>query len=302
VVPQPVVPAPEIQQLAQQLTQVAPQPTAPSFELPQGVSDRTKENFDKLTESNRKLLEANQILESELSKRTVAETQMAPITQPAPTQQPDVSQFVDVDPLTGERFVNEVKLQQAIAQANDRALKAEQQIRTYIDTQQQKEVRRQEEEAYQAYPQLKPNDLANFDRDLSKMTQMYALDSMMNPSDYGNRTLSFKEAADLAYKRLHGEQIAAPSAQAQQMTVQPTVNTTNVNTQPTQDNSAQSGIPEQGGMAAEGRPVNVNPQDLTSDLRVLQDKTRKGDMWALAKRLTQVPHTGTPTHGGEGGE
>lgn len=303
---QPVVNVPsEPQQLAQQLSQVAPTPAIPNaFELPQGVSERTKENFDRLTDSNRKLLEANQILETELSRRSLSERQMAPISQQQP-QQPDVTQFVEVDSITGEKYVNEQKLQQAIVQANDRASRAEQQVRSYIETQQQKEIRKQEDETYMAYPQLNPSNVQGYDKELEVMTRAYALDSMMNPKDYGNRTLSFKEAADMASKKLKGNiPVAAPSAPAQVAAVQQAVvnNQPNAIQQPiSQGNSVNSGIPEQGGMAAEGRPVNVNPQDLTNDLRVLQDRTRKGDVWALAQRLTQVPHTGTPTHGDEAG-
>jgi hypothetical protein len=300
--PAVVQPAPSLENLAQQIVQQAPVvPQAPAkqtFELPEGVTDRTKDQFDKLTDSNKKLLQANRILQTELSRRAQTESMMAPLQQVAQPQQPDVTQFVEVDPISGEQYVNEKKLQEAIVQANDRALRAEKQVQDYIVSQQRKEDQKQTAEAYANYPQLDPNNLEKFDSELNRVTRAYALDSMLNPQEYG-RTLTFKEAADLAAKQLAGKQIPAPSVEAQQISnqAQPTViQNANQTQQPTV-----SVIKEQGGIAAEGLPVNVNPQQGDEDLLALQQKTRKGDMWALAKRLTKVPHTGTPTHSDEAG-
>lgn len=301
VVSEPVVPA-VTQTPAPVVTQPAPvepiAPTMPSFELPQGVTDRTKEQFDKLTDSNRKLLEANQILENELTHRTTSEAQFAPIQQPVVPQQPDVKEFLSVDPLTGEQYIDENKLQASLNNANSRAMQAEQQVKNYIESQQNKEIAKQEEETYNAYPQLDPKNPFKVDRELEKLTRAYALDSMMNPHDYKNRSLTFKEAADIAHAKLYGnKEVAAPSVEAQQIaTQQPTVETQNA-IQPTQGQTVSSPIQEQGGMAAEGGAVNVNPSELNTDDLALADRTRRGDMWALAKRLTRVPHTGTPTHG-----
>lgn len=301
VVPEPVAPV-VAQTPAPVVTQPAPvQPTAsatPSFELPQGVTDRTTEQFNKLTDSNRKLLEANQILEQELSKRSVSEAQFAPIQQPVVPQQPDVKEFLSVDPLTGEQYIDENKLQASLNNANSRAMQAEQQVKNYIESQQKKEIAKQEEETYSAYPQLNPNDPIKVDRELERLTRAYALDSMMNPRDYKNRSLTFKEAADIAFTKLYGNKpIATPSVEAQQISIQQPTVEPNGNIQPIQGPTASSPTQEQGGMAAEGGAVNVNPSELSTDDLALADRTRRGDMWALAKRLTRTPHTGTPTHG-----
>ncbi len=297
-------PAP-LETLAQQIVQQAPvaQPVSsqPAFELPQGVTDRTKEQFDKLTDNNKKLLDANRILQTELNRRVQSEAQIAPLQQVAQPQQPDVTQFVETDPLTGEQYVNEKKLQEAIAQANDRALRAEKQVRDYIGMQQKKEDDRQASEAFSAYPQLDPTKLDTFDSDFNKLTSLYALDSMMNPAEYGGRSLSFKEAADLATKKLAGKPVAAPSAEAQQISAQAQT-TVNDNANQTQQQPVQTTVKEQGGIAVEGLPVNVNPQQGEEDLLALQKKTRQGDVWALAKRLQSVPHTGTPTHSEDVGQ
>lgn len=292
----------DVQQVAQQVVQPVPATPAaqPSFELPQGVSQRTTEEFQKLTESNRRLLEANQILENERIVRGRTESQFAPIQQPAVVQQPSVEEFVGVDPITGEQYVDNTKLQAALDRANNRAIQAEQQIKNYIDVQQKKETEKQETETYASFPQLNPNNVQGFDSELSKLTRAYALDSMMNPVDYGNRTLTFKEAADLANKKLNGNQsVVTPSPEAQQISAQqPVEQNTNVQPTitPTNGQPVTPSIQEQGGVAAEGGAVNVNPASISDDSLVLADQTRHGDMWALAKRLTTIPHTGTPTH------
>ena len=67
-----------------------------------------------------------------------------------------------------------------------------------------------------------------------------------------------------------------------------------------QENS--SSVKEQGGLSAGGVPVNENAQADPDKLRNLQERTRKGDLWALAERLQGAPHVGTPTSSEEIGE
>ncbi len=307
VMQEPVIQAPVTVPVAPvapvQVTPAVPQPIvpAPLFELPQGVSPRTTQQFDKLTDSNKKLLEANQVLQAELARKKVTEAQIAPLQQLAQPQQPDVNQFVEVDPISGEKYINENKLQAAIVNANDRATRAEQQVTTYIQTEQNKESLKQATETFTKYPQLNPNDPTRFDPNLNKLTRAYALDSMANPGEYGGRTLSFVEAADLAARNIAGQTVATPSVEAQQASAQvpqPAVNpNTNVQIQPATQPVQSNVTKDQGSLAVEGAPINTAPAAGEEDLLSLQQATRKGDVWALAKRLTNVPHTGTPTHG-----
>ena len=262
-------------------------PIAPEFELPTGVTERTKEQFDKLTDSNTKLLEANQVLQSELTQKTQTEKQIAPLQKTA--EQPDIAEYVSVDPVTQERYIDEPRLHDAIKQATDRAVQAEKQIQQYIGTQQKQEDAKQTVEAYAAYPTLDPENKETFDAELTRKTRAYLTDSMMNPREYGGRTLTFKEAADMASeKTVEGE----PSPKTE---VKKPVEQNDKPTQP-ETSSESTDVKEQGGVAAQGVPGSqAQAPQADEELADLQNRSRRGDMWAVAKRLTATDHTGTPT-------
>lgn len=271
----------------QQTTPQAPQaPQEQKPELPEGTSARTSEQFDKLLESNQRLQEANKILQSELARKAQAEQQFAPLQQQTQQQQPQVEQFVELDPVTGERYVNEEKLGTAIREANQRAEKAEKAVQDYVRYQQQQDEQRQTVEAYKAYPELNPQ-AENFDSGLHRRTRALLLDSMMNPGDYDNRTLTFKEAADLAREQNPKEATAVEQKVEEQVAQEEALKQK-----------------EQAGMAASGGAVNVNPAQQDADLESLRWRSRTGDLWAIAQRLQSVPHEGTPTSSkkGEGEE
>lgn len=307
---QPVVPAEVPTVVAPTPEVVEPQPTtgyaqqytqsAPFMELPQDVSDRTKEQFDKLLDSNKKLLESNQKLQEEFNQRLQSEQTLQPLRDLGKPQQPDIAEFVELetDPYTGQTYktINDKKLQEALGKANDRAVRAEQQIQEYIRRQQQAEDARQAAETYKTYPELKPGG-EKFDANLNKVTRRIALDSMMNPQDYGGRSLTFKEAADLAAEELRGA--PAPVQQGGQSMQQQ-----NVNQQPQQPGT--TSVKEQAGLSIEGQPgigqPNLNAEE---DLNALREYTRRGGergTWALAQRLQSVAHTGTPTSKADIGE
>jgi hypothetical protein len=148
-------------------------------ELPEGVTDRTKEQFEKLKQSN-------QALKEQLDQLTAQQRQSV-LGSLAPNQrQPNQDQFVD--PYTGE--VDVAKLNKAITDAQRQANVAR------AEAQKIKEST-QEKEAYTTYPGLNPR-AKNFDKGLYQRTRAILLDSMINQADYGNRELTLKEAADLA--------------------------------------------------------------------------------------------------------
>ncbi len=274
---------------AQPTTQVTPpivQPTVteqPVVEPTQPVqqpvvSERTTEQFEKLKESNGKLFEANKLLQQELARRSKSEQTFAPIQQTPPTPAPAIEQFVETDPVTGEQYVNQQKLSAALSDATQRATRAESAVQNYIKQQQVLEQEKQEREAYNAHPEVDPSN-QKFDAEISRRTRSLLLDSMMNPQDYRGHALTFKEAADEAKKQTQGQ------ATAVEANVQQAIDTKQ---QVTTEAPGVSGAFAQ--QAVSGQPEEIS---------VLRDQTRfgRGDesTWAIAKRLTKVTHTGTPT-------
>jgi hypothetical protein len=244
-------------------------------QLPVGTSERTAEQFDKLKESNKKLYEANQLLQQELERKKGLEQQFQPVQQAIPQeQQPKIEQFIETDPVTGEQFVNEDRLKKAIGEAQSRATRAEQAVQSYIKQQQEREEQRQTEEAYKAYPELNPSH-EKFDTDLTRKTRAFLLDSMVNPQEYSGRPLSFREAADLAKQA-----IGAPVASlAPQPKLEPKKD---------QENEIKmQASAETSGISSQTQEANQVPQE---ELEVLRDRSRRGDLWAVAKRLSQIEH------------
>ena len=262
---------------AQQPTEeTKPETTTTETKLPAGTKERTTEQFDKLKDSNKRLYEANQLLQQELQRKQKMEQQFQPVQQAVPQeQQPKIEQFIEVDPVTGEQFVNEARLKGAISEAQTRATRAEQAVQSYIQQQQHREEQKQTEEAYKAYPELNPNT-EKYDAELTKRTRAFLLDSMVNPQDYSGRALTFKEAADFAKLQLGGKP---------ELTVKP------VKEEPQKTEVSEAKV--QASAEAQG-VTSTTQQSFTApdeELAKLQMKSRQGDPWAIAKRLSKVRHT-----------
>ena len=268
-------------------------PTIPSEgSFPADISQRTSEQFDKLKDSNNRLYEANKILRDELTRKAMVEQQFAPVQQVQQTQQPNIADFITNDPVTGEQFVDNSKLQKVIAETNQRATKAEVAVQSYIKQQQYMEEQKQTEEAYKNFPQLNPSVPDKFDTELSKRTRTLLLDSMMNPVDYGGRPLSFREAAELANGDLSKIRPMKQTSQAPEQA--------SAKTQQQEDSVAK----EQAGLAAQGtssasQPPAVSPDEDLTNLRLLSRKGGKVGDWAIAQRLSKIPHTGIPKSSAE---
>ena len=242
------------------------------------VSDRTKEQFDKLLENNQRLFEANELLQQELVKRQQAAQTFQPIQQPPTQQTPqqvNPNDFVEVDEY-GNKFVNEVKLQTAINTLNDKATRAEQVVQNYIQNAEQREIDRQNKEAYASYPELDPTD-KDFNPEFSDFTRAVIYDSLINSHRYDGRGLSFKEAADLVKSRTGGNQKVEEKIEEKEET--------------SKADEAQE-AKEQGSL----EPV-TQPQGQTAgpdeDLEQLRQITRLGGTnsdRAIAQRLTRIPH------------
>lgn len=261
-------------------------------QLPQGTSQRTTEQFDKLKDSNKRLYDANQLLQQELRKKEQATKQFAPVQQtPGQTQtkEPKVEDFIQTDPQTGEQYVNEDKLKKAIDDAGQRATRAETAVQSYINQQQQIEEKRQTEEAYASYPQLDPKS-EKYDASLSRVTRANLLDSMMNPNDYKGRALTFKEAADLASGK-------ASQKTMEQQTKEKETAEKEAKEAKEKEKQEKLEAKQQATAGAKGVPSTTQEpaQDEEARIANLRMRSRQGDMWAVAQRLTKVDHTGTPS-------
>ncbi len=214
-------------------------------DLPEGVSERTKEQFNKLTE-------ANKALKEELAKKEKFEPIFDSMRPQAPQQgltQGQLDQVTDIDPATGNKFINEEKLNEFLTNSTQKAEAAVAQVNRFIEDQQTRE-------AFTAIPQLNPQD-SKFDPDIHKATRAYILDSMMNPQDYNGRQLTYKEAGERAMKATNAE-IAEVEKEA----------------------NAQQAAKEQGSLEATGRS-DRRSQTNTSE-EELRRAIRSGDEDALA--------------------
>jgi len=151
------------------------------LELPKGVSERTKQQFDKLKDQLR-----------EYRERLYGEQTFKSMTPP-PTQTGEEQPLYD--PKTGLVDVQALNnLQTKAKEADERAQRAETAVQSYIENVQTRE-------AYQAYPELNPkND--KFDESLHRTTRAFLMDSMVYPENYGGGQLTYKEAADLARQQM----------------------------------------------------------------------------------------------------
>jgi len=279
----PQAPAPVAQTTVQQPQQpatIAPKPQTqtgqaePATQLPTGTSERTAERFEKLTESNKRLFDANQLLQQELARKQQVERQFQPVQQTVPQdQQPKIEDYIETDQVTGEQTVNSEKLNKALLDAQSRASRAEQAVKSYIDQQDERERLKQTEEAYKAYPELNPTT-DKFDAALNKRTRAFLLDSMVNSHDYNGRPLTFKEAADLAKAQL-SQPVAAP------------VQTAEPKKEEGKEAKEQASLEAQG-ISSTAQQAQAAPND---ELEQLRQKTRRGDYWAIAQRLKNVTHT-----------
>jgi len=147
-------------------------------ELSEGVSERTKTQFDKLKDK----------LGNWKDRALKAESAVIP---PLPRPQPQPEKLYDPDTgLVNIEGLN--KLQERTIAAERKAQDLEGKFGTYISDS-------QEREAYGKYPELNPR-AKEHDEDLFVDTRRIAMDSMVYPESYGGKPLTMREAADVAKK------------------------------------------------------------------------------------------------------
>lgn len=300
--PTPVV-APVAEPVVQPAAQPAPvvTPVQPVASTP-GASDRTTEQFNKLIDSNQRLFEANELLRQEISRKEQSSQVFQPIQQqPVPVVQPsqpvNPNDFVEVDPVSGERYLNEGKLQSALQAQNEETARLRQTVQSYISTAEQREaerqqekVQQQEQEAYKLHPEINPAS-PQFDAQLSDFTRAVIYDSLINTHRYGGKGLSFAEAAALVKSRVAAGQA---NKTMDQVVVDSGAQQPAVAVAPVADTGAAQEAKEQGSLAARGQtqPRPADSQDFTID--ELRQITRTGGAdsdRAIALRLTNIDHT-----------
>lgn len=241
------------------------------------VSQRTKEQFEKLTTSNQSLNQENEVLKRQIEALRNQSAQQ-PVPQVQTVQQSirqaqasgvDPASYVEVDPKTGERFVDEVKLNKVIEELQSKTIQAEQTINNYIKTNEDRRLQQQREAAYKAHPELEPSS-EKFDKKFYQKVRATVLDSMMNASEYG-KVLSLKEAADYVKTEIVG----------------PSATPTGATGEKQQDNGMSK---VEAGTFVSSQPQNAPIPTNSEELRLLRIETRKGNPNALAQRLLATDH------------
>jgi hypothetical protein len=234
------------------------------------MKDRTRENFEKLLESNQRLFEQNEILRQEIHQRLGTPAPQAPAQpQTPPTQAQSEWDFYETDPKTGETYINRDKLNRTMKDIRERANRAEITAQSLVKTNEEREIERQNQEAFVAYPELNPQG-GKFDERLHKQVRGMLYDSFLNPGVYGGRPLTFKEAADLARGGQPAQPAAQPAPQAQP--------------------GAGEALKEAGAAQLSSQPQNAPAPTDDSELLALRFATRMGSEEALARRLVHTEH------------
>ena len=254
---------------------------APVSPLPDDTRTRTQEQFDKLLESNRKLTEDNANKTLEIAKRDEMDRVFKP--QEPKSDQPasiDPKDFIEKDPVTGQEYINSARLRERLEEASTKAVRAEEIINKYIAETQDKEVARQNEEAFKAYPELDPNG-KKFDVNFTKHVRGILQDSMWNVNDYGGRPLSFKAAADFVKGSLKSSDVAPAAPTAEEAAAAKKA-----------ADEAQT-AKDQASANPAAQPGNATRQNVNDDeeLKSLRYRTRYlNDDNALAERIKHTEH------------
>ena len=181
---EPMPSSEQTQEAPSEVTEAAPvegtdAPQQDDLSLPEGVKDRTAEQFEKLKSQ----------LADERTRRMETENYIRTL-QPQQTQGQEDKPLYDAT--TGIVDVEQLeKLKKDAVSAQKKVSAAERRFEEYVQKQ-------QETEAYASYPQLNPK-AKDFDDSLYKATRAILTDSMINPKDYGGSEITMKEAADLAF-------------------------------------------------------------------------------------------------------
>lgn len=215
--------------------------------LPEGTSDRTTREFEKLRMDLREERQRREALEGAFKTLQPKEETQTPIYDPD-------TGYLDGSALT--------VLQQEAKEARIEAQKTKEELQQF----------RQEQEnrvAFEAHPELNPNDNKTFNKDLHIEARRVILDSMLNPQDYGGKQLSLKEAGDL----LKGKAVDTSAVEeARKEGAQEAIEQLTPKEQATLEATGSSG----------------RRSDVGESHETLVERTRKGDISAIAERLNAI--------------
>jgi hypothetical protein len=184
--------------------------------------------------------------------------------------------FIETDPVSGDRVINEQKLNARIEELSTRASRAENAVSKYIETSEQREIERQNREAFNAYPELNPSAQGH-DVTFHNQTRAVIYDSVLNPQDYGGRPLSFKDAAD--YVQTQRTRLAGSTAQIPQ------------GSEIAQEHASAQELKQQAAASPTGEQVSQRQSEGDqAELARLRQATRLGNEDALAARLAHTEH------------
>ena len=268
-----------------------PAPAVPAQPLPESASDRTRTQFEKLLESNQRLYQTNELLRQELQqRREVGQT----LTQPQkaqPAQPNNSNDFTIVNPETGEKYIDEVKLKNRIDELTRATQQAKEQADYIAKTAQDREIDRQNKEAFTTYPELEPgND--KFNPGFHQIVRGVLYDSMVNlEKNYGGRALTFKEAADFVRAQMNPGQTvtAAQAAQVQAAASEAAANTATA--EKDKASEASRDAKQQVSAQVQSQPNAQRSVVEDEELANLRYRTRyyNGDT-ALAERIKHTEH------------
>jgi hypothetical protein len=296
--------APQVQKPVVPQTATGGQQQAPAAETPapaennvnvppvEPMKDRTQENFEKLLQSNNQLFQQNQanntLIQQLLQQQQQRSAPQQQNNAPAPSSNDPLTDFIMKDPNTGEEYIDRQKMQKTLTAIQQEAMQAKQLAQQYAQAQQQSEKDRQDREAFQKYPELNRQS-QTFDRKFERDTRAFLTDSMLNPTDYGGRSLSFREAADLV----------RAGAQPTQGQVQQAATVASVETQQAANAAptANQIKKEQAAASVANQPPAVQSEISAEQLQEQQVATRRGDDMALAARLMHTDHIFGPDSG-----
>jgi len=217
--------------------------------LPNEVSERTKREFDKLQEQLRAEREERIRLQgvwNTVAPQTPQQTK--PLYDPT-TGLLDESVFTDV--------------QRRASEAEARAKQAEARVQQYEQNQIRSKDELELQEAVVAHPELDSTG-KQFDKRLHNQVRAILQDSLLHPEDYGPKTLTYKQAADLAkgidQKKLDEARQDGTNQALEQLSPK-----------------------EQASLEATGSPARR--AEVNSPLPDLRARTRKGDIDSIVQRM-----------------
>lgn len=140
--------------------------------LPDGVSERTKEEFDKLKEHNAQLKAEN---EAYKSKTSVLDDLRPSAPNLSPTQVDDIKKSL----VDENGFVDVARLEAVIKDADDRARRAEEKALALESKVQNSEEKVQVREVHKDFPNLDPHS-ESFDPKFYELVRLELIGQMMN--------------------------------------------------------------------------------------------------------------------------